>query len=1186
MKFPQNYLPVEAQEWVRRVEEAVSQVEKSTVTLGKNMIVQQNVTSAQGSAIAENITSVDEMINANIETVDAIEEIQAGVQEAIDEARRATTEATEAIDNARFVSDRNEVWIGDTPPIGEWAGDNLALSPQMTTPAGIEVLSPSLYFFNFEIPPHLNPPPNISRGLASVATIAEMGENPAVFHARGLDRLTPDTEDRFIGFYFSTTTNLADNELVQELGNEIPYEIRVYREVETLDPDFEDWQEDLLPPTRFVFPSLDLRWEWIALDTPVPADSQIYIEIRLALVTDEITDASASSTVVVSGVTTRRDRKPIPSDFFDGSLPPTNIFDFHWAGTAGESASYRTLSVQNDKTLWIDTTLEGGRPRNKPMTWDEDLQEWVESSDEAIVQAAEDAAQAAQDAQAALDAATSKNKITHAVTAPIGNGEAVGDMWMKHAGGDPDGPVDGWWTWTGTNWVPMELRNEVIANLDAGKITSGTIDANRIGANTITANKLQIGDFNSYWLDPKLLSVDVGQTISNLTVVASDHPDGLKAFQWFSAGNSGLAPTTLADLFGYTLGVSQGDEFVMTYDRKILSGSVGTIRPYFYSGHPGSGTLLGTGTTVSTEVENLANGWERVTWIVRATYASASYATWFFGKDLNGEVLLTNPYLYKRNSAVLIQDGAVTAPKILAGAVEAEKIATNAVRTQHVEANAITASKLSISDFTNYIADAELTGESFGTASSGGVFAEYDWTARLGGATPFSFINSATYDRLLRVNLSGTNELRLFNAYTFEVQEGDEFLISWDGARHVGGGTDPRIGVWTVSNNKTTFAGYNSVPISSSTFSSGEHTIRISGASAKFGALVIRANPGRTASDYLEIGGLQLRRKSGGKLIVDGAIIADKIAANAVTAEKVAANAITADKVAANAITAGKIDANAVTSDKIAANAITAKHTITGATVQTLATANRGIKLSGNELSAYNSSGTRKVLVSGSTGEITVNDGTFTGSTFRTAASGARTEMSSGGISVYNSSNTEVLRLGQGVDTGLSVLQGGSLTPLAPQAFGGFYNAGGDFRIDSVSNGSSWQAYSEAGWSNVRRSTETASYLVQVGFEYTANGHNAGMAGSEIQVDIVPRRHSDDAVVWGVAFRATIISTPNDERTPRYFYASQRIGGSLPGDTQFRIYRRARIRNFATSTAQGPGGVTINGLSVQFIPIG
>jgi hypothetical protein len=62
-----------------------------------------------------------------------------------------------------------------------------------------------------------------------------------------------------------------------------------------------------------------------------------------------------------------------------------------------------------------------------------------------------------------------------------------------------------------------------------------------------------------------------------------------------------------------------------------------------------------------------------------------------------------------------------------------------------------------------------------------------------------------------------------------------------------------------------------------------------------------------------------------------GAVTADKVSAGAISADKIAANAVTADKVAANAITAAKIAAGSIESDKLAANSVIAGKIAAGA---------------------------------------------------------------------------------------------------------------------------------------------------------------------------------------------------------------------------------------------------------------
>lgn len=105
---------------------------------------------------------------------------------------------------------------------------------------------------------------------------------------------------------------------------------------------------------------------------------------------------------------------------------------------------------------------------------------------------------------------------------------------------------------------------------------------------------------------------------------------------------------------------------------------------------------------------------------------------------------------------------------------------------------------------------------------------------------------------------------------------------------------------------------------------------------------------------------------NGQVLIEDGAISANKIQANA----------ITTDKIDAGAIVAQHIQANAIQTTQLAADAITAKHTITGATIQTTATANRGVKMTSTGLRAYDQNGNETFSVSSATGNV-VTTGTY-----------------------------------------------------------------------------------------------------------------------------------------------------------------------------------------------------------------
>ena len=73
-------------------------------------------------------------------------------------------------------------------------------------------------------------------------------------------------------------------------------------------------------------------------------------------------------------------------------------------------------------------------------------------------------------AQATADG---KNKVNYSTATPSGAGTNVGDIWWQYSGGI----VIGQWSWTGASWATSPISSAVIANLDAGKITSGIISS-------------------------------------------------------------------------------------------------------------------------------------------------------------------------------------------------------------------------------------------------------------------------------------------------------------------------------------------------------------------------------------------------------------------------------------------------------------------------------------------------------------------------------------------------------------------------------------------------------------------------------------------------------------------------------------------------------------------------------------
>jgi hypothetical protein len=178
-----------------------------------------------------------------------------------------------------------------------------------------------------------------------------------------------------------------------------------------------------------------------------------------------------------------------------------------------------------------------------------------------------------------------------------------------------------------------------------------------------------------------------------------------------------------------------------------------------------------------------------------------------------------------------------------------------------------------------------------------------------------------------------------------------------------------------------------------------------------------------------------------GKIAAD-AVTATEIAAGSITTAKIAANAVTANEIAANTITAAKIAAGTITSNEIAANTITAADiaalTITAA--QIAAATITGAKIAANTIAAGNIAAdtiTANEIAANAitateiaTNAITadkINAGAVTAAkmsvtsldaitatigTLRTATTGARLEIASNQIRVYDGSNVLRVRLG------------------------------------------------------------------------------------------------------------------------------------------------------------------------------
>src|SRR5699024_7056054 len=167
--------------------------------------------------------------------------------------------------------------------------------------------------------------------------------------------------------------------------------------------------------------------------------------------------------------------------------------------------------------LWIDTSAGG---KNKPKAWDGSG--WVVVDDADIQQAAQDAADAQAAADAAAQAATQaqqaaegKTTVYYGPTSPTGSNPvspADGDLFFVR---DSNLATVEQWRYVDDSWEQEKVDGAVLANLDAGTITTGYLDvASLVRAGAILADKLAIGGGSELIEDPEFAHMGTTWVVS------------------------------------------------------------------------------------------------------------------------------------------------------------------------------------------------------------------------------------------------------------------------------------------------------------------------------------------------------------------------------------------------------------------------------------------------------------------------------------------------------------------------------------------------------------------------------------------------------------------------------------------------------------------------------------------------
>lgn len=295
----------------------------------------------------------------------------------------------------------------------------------------------------------------------------------------------------------------------------------------------------------------------------------------------------------------------------------------------------------------------------------------------------EAAKQAYNMAKAARDAAataqtTADGKLTVADAAPVtanGTGKPLGALWMRRSGSNQ---IMGLWEWSGTAWVARALTNDVIANLDAGKINAGFLDvANRVQTASVYASKVVLGDTANAILDSDFRDANSwnlsGTTRQILAKTAGEVPAGapsaVNVMRVASITGSDNDVTFVTGTPSNRIPVSPGDVYAFEFWAARSADCNSSFR--FFLGatdQAGANPSWPSGQTL-TPASVPAGQWVQVTGSIEIP-AGKHLSSLQFGAPSTGAVTpagawyIAKPSYRRAAAGELIVDGAVTSRKV------------------------------------------------------------------------------------------------------------------------------------------------------------------------------------------------------------------------------------------------------------------------------------------------------------------------------------------------------------------------------------------------------------------------------------------------------------------------------------------------------------------------------------------
>lgn len=279
--------------------------------------------------------------------------------------------------------------------------------------------------------------------------------------------------------------------------------------------------------------------------------------------------------------------------------------------------------------------------------------------------------------------------IVYSVNNPSGTDWKEGSTWFKW-NSPSSRRIIGQWNFNGTAWESVTLADQVIANLDAGKITTGFIDAGRIDARTISTDKLIIGsDGNLIPNGAAEMGGLFGWAPSILNYYTTGTPAGETGAFGCPRGQGTVQGTTDSwwdvipgqqYVFSVWLRADRANSHIYIEARNQDSSHAGTSAPIAGENDPSAynRAYLVANLPLSTTWTRYSSIWTAGPNSRRVRIASL-YFNHSHGTERDAVQFIAGMRLQRRTGATLIEDGAITTDKVAANAITGGKILAGSI---------------------------------------------------------------------------------------------------------------------------------------------------------------------------------------------------------------------------------------------------------------------------------------------------------------------------------------------------------------------------------------------------------------------------------------------------------------------------------------------------------------------------